>query len=159
MELVPFGTTKKCPKCGGNTFDRIFYVADNMAGDVPEEHMKVRCAACGAAFPPELPLDATKQKPCREDDCIHWSHDCPSCAGFCDRVEMAELGCKFEPRKPPEPELKPCPFCHGAAKAYRFDSNHDELAGPTQIKCQTCWAEVYAHTRAEAIAAWNRRAQ
>lgn len=158
MDLKPFGSAGKCPKCGSEKQERRWQGVDLGRG-IGIEHIEACCADCGFEFPDELPLDATKQKPCREDDCIHWSHDCPSCAGFCDRVEMAELGCKFEPRKPPEPELKPCPFCHGAAKAYRFDSNHDELAGPTQIKCQTCWAEVYAHTRAEAIAAWNRRAQ
>ena len=56
-----------------------------------------------------------------------------------------------------ENELKPCPFCGGAAEVYC-----DREMGGSQyrIKCTNCPADVGRHwywKKNDAIAAWNRR--
>jgi Lar family restriction alleviation protein len=49
-------------------------------------------------------------------------------------------------------ELKPCPFCGGEAEATEYnDSDYT-------IMCKNCHAEIGWREKAEAIAAWNRRA-
>ena len=50
-------------------------------------------------------------------------------------------------------ELKPCPFCGGEAKLRRYgDSAY------CYIECSQCEIGAYFYdTKAEAIAAWNRR--
>lgn len=48
-------------------------------------------------------------------------------------------------------ELKPCPFCGGKAALWgRFDGY--------EVYCINCLAKVEQDGRAEAIEAWNRRA-
>ena len=52
-------------------------------------------------------------------------------------------------------ELKPCPFCGGEAELMV-----GKYYGTKWVECKTCHAESDAFdTRAEAIDAWNRRAE
>lgn len=59
-----------------------------------------------------------------------------------------------------EEKLKPCPFCGGEARMWSWN-------GGTRIDCKnwssknerTHYVGVGARTKAEAIAAWNRRAE
>jgi len=46
--------------------------------------------------------------------------------------------------------LKPCPFCGGEA---------DHIEGSRIVECVTCHGGFYEGSEAEAIAAWNRRAE
>lgn len=54
-------------------------------------------------------------------------------------------------------ELKPCPFCGSDAYLYRCDV---EIAKPYTVLCENCEivTKNYA-SEAEAIKAWNRRAE
>lgn len=52
-------------------------------------------------------------------------------------------------------ELKPCPFCGGTATAQKNSNTW------WRIKCDNCPCEVgryWYHKKADAIEAWNRRA-
>lgn len=54
-------------------------------------------------------------------------------------------------------ELKPCPFCGGEAQILVQTMFDDVFFG---AKCNNCGAEAAAkNTEAEAIAAWNTRAE
>ena len=55
-------------------------------------------------------------------------------------------------------ELKPCPFCGGVAEVWQIDerSTGHEVAC-ADIRCNVK-SVAWGMTRAEAIAAWNRRA-
>lgn len=48
-----------------------------------------------------------------------------------------------------EPKLLPCPWCGEAAEIIDHGSSY-------RVVCSTCWPP-WGDTRAEAIAAWNRR--
>ena len=52
-----------------------------------------------------------------------------------------------------ETTLLPCPFCGGEARHY--------ASGPIDhhIECVECYADTHRDTEAEAIAAWNTRAE
>ena len=63
-------------------------------------------------------------------------------------------------------ELKPCPFCGGEAFSYSIAPHTHELAkfmpdhpGSGFVECRGCSASMSGDSEAEAIAAWNRRAQ
>jgi hypothetical protein len=49
--------------------------------------------------------------------------------------------------------MKPCPFCSSAAVAETLDSR----SAWAYCDNEECGVELWADTRAEAIAAWNRR--
>ena len=49
--------------------------------------------------------------------------------------------------------LKPCPFCGGEADYY------ENYYHGCNIYCQKCGAEFECDSEAEAIEAWNRRAE
>jgi hypothetical protein len=52
-------------------------------------------------------------------------------------------------------ELKPCPFCESANLRVAHVYNDEDWC----VQCCDCWsAGGHGHTKAEAIAAWNRRA-
>lgn len=53
-----------------------------------------------------------------------------------------------------KPELKPCPFCGGAAKPFSYY----KFSG---VSCKDCGASLKVESLSErgAITAWNRRAQ
>lgn len=52
-------------------------------------------------------------------------------------------------------ELKPCPFCGGKAYITTFDV----FGGVHYAVCRNCKARVGKPSEADAVAAWNRRAQ
>jgi len=53
-------------------------------------------------------------------------------------------------------ELKPCPFCGGEAEPFNPFGN---INGPWYVRCSDCGGSIrFEHTEAEAIAAWNTRA-
>ena len=55
-------------------------------------------------------------------------------------------------------DLKPCPFCGGEAVFH--NSLRPPETYPCRVYCDNCWAEVGGYsTEAEAIAAWNSRAE
>ncbi len=55
------------------------------------------------------------------------------------------------------PELKPCPFCGG--KAYLRDDESHSTAAFIGCSTEECFGEIHwEQTAAEAIAAWNTRA-
>lgn len=55
-------------------------------------------------------------------------------------------------------DLKPCPFCGGEAVFH--DCLRPPETYPCRVYCDNCWAEVGGYsTEAEAIAAWNSRAE
>ena len=55
-------------------------------------------------------------------------------------------------------ELLPCPFCGGEAVFH--DCLRPPETFPCRVYCDNCWAEVGGYsTKAEAIAAWNTRAE
>lgn len=69
-------------------------------------------------------------------------------------------------------ELKPCPFCGGDAKTYDYECEEDiydpDTLGFVDTEyftrwgcgCETCGAMIpEKHTEAEAIEAWNTRAE
>lgn len=49
-------------------------------------------------------------------------------------------------------ELLPCPFCGGAAFAYKAP-----MSGSGFVECTKCTAAVSGDNKADAIAKWNRR--
>ena len=53
-------------------------------------------------------------------------------------------------------ELKPCPFCGGAAKMRHFQKFYRVAC--EDIECECVAESGYHATKAEAIEAWNRRA-
>ena len=65
----------------------------------------------------------------------------------------------------PSPELKPCPFCGGEAEI-SATGDYDEIV--VSVRCTECTARVrladdsrdrdFDKLKAEAVAAWNRRA-
>lgn len=64
-----------------------------------------------------------------------------------------------------EPELKPCPFCGGGAEIalFGYDCGHEGnvicLSDTCPAMCRVAWGpRDICKTRAEAVAAWNRRA-
>ena len=64
-----------------------------------------------------------------------------------------------------EPELKPCPFCGGEAKIalFGYDCGHEGnvicMSDTCPAMCRVDWGpRDICKTKAEAIAAWNRRA-
>ena len=77
-----------------------------------------------------------------------------------EAFEMTD--CKLYQADPIEPELKPCPFCGGEAelvKAYRFGTGCSSSG--FKVKCRGCEdgrTDIYTE-EAEAVAAWNRRAE
>lgn len=55
-------------------------------------------------------------------------------------------------------ELRPCPFCGGEAAVSIVPFINAEGSGYV-AQCESCWAKSgYYQTKAEAIEAWNRRA-
>lgn len=50
------------------------------------------------------------------------------------------------------PELKPCPFCGGKARAYKY-------AGEEWVGCQICCIRTPMKELEKAIADWNRRVE
>lgn len=90
-------------------------------------------------------------------------------SGYYDRMGTRPLieWLNAEVYAEPEP-LKPCPFCGGAAKAQEYgEYGADENEGEVYCTSDDCpayvgvsWGEnSTCHTRAEAVAAWNRRAE
>ena len=58
-------------------------------------------------------------------------------------------------------KLKPCPFCGGEARlTYSTDNHHQPYVTCDTPKCPGCNGyQWHYHTEAEAIEAWNRRAE
>lgn len=54
-------------------------------------------------------------------------------------------------------ELLPCPFCGGAAKLFHDTSSDDERNWVFVVECADWTCTDARKTKAEAIAAWNRR--
>ena len=59
-----------------------------------------------------------------------------------------------------EEELLSCPFCEGD-NIDVFETDFGQAEEPYQfaVKCKSCGALVSAENKADAIAAWNRRAK
>jgi Lar family restriction alleviation protein len=58
--------------------------------------------------------------------------------------------------------LKPCPFCGSSVRLMRLLSDAGRRAGDPpayDVECNKCWVWGRWSTEAEAIAAWNRRAE
>ena len=51
-------------------------------------------------------------------------------------------------------KLKPCPFCGGAAELYA----PEHYGAPREVMCDCGARGALSYSKAEAIAAWNRRA-
>lgn len=58
-----------------------------------------------------------------------------------------------------EPELKPCPFCGGVATMLHFKREKCYRVSCDDIDCCCVAHSGYHLTEAEAIEAWNRRAE
>lgn len=59
------------------------------------------------------------------------------------------------------PEIKPCPFCGGAAEVQEVDivmfERFEDREKRFYVQCQCCNAASDLHTRRNAIARWNMR--
>lgn len=55
-------------------------------------------------------------------------------------------------------ELKPCPFCGSEAHIYRHPTIGNYAPACNNDRCEVYWQREYG-TEAEAIAAWNTRAE
>lgn len=64
-----------------------------------------------------------------------------------------------------EIELKPCPFCGGAAKAYEIPVHKHYFVGLPQlggggfVECMNCTACLSENSKEKVIEAWNRRSE
>lgn len=86
----------------------------------------------------------------------------------CDECECAKHGhkgislCEFRwlTLEAEEEKPLPCPFC-GGDNIDIFETDFGQSEEPYQfaVKCKSCGALVSAEDKAEAIAAWNRRAK
>lgn len=78
----------------------------------------------------------------------HISGPCPSCPAFGGPCAFNWLALECEDEKP-----LPCPFCGGNASVIEV-MNYTAVA----VRCDSCHATSGNYdTKAEAIAAWNRR--
>lgn len=219
MDLKPFGSAGKCPKCGAMTRMLRWQVVVNL--EIRQERIQIQCASCGYTWY-ELPLDATPEHTCAECnlkvrktiepqlyECAYRGDEFTGDTPACDRFEpmpekhdkpnkcincmlsMASdvgdwLSCpvrvgrfaadatacdKFvepptpsrprqdEPATPPQPELKPCPWCKSIPIA-RTVPAHNATYFMRQCDNDECPVKPYTpvhSTQAEADDAWNRR--
>lgn len=174
MDLKPFGSAGKCPKCDGVVSPKVVYEESGLHSG----ELRRGCERCGYTWW-ELPMDATpKDKDCDRclessnwqcppDMCSYQGHSAepPKAEHTCGECEKRSRVClnsplpsdpacdRFVPRKA-EPELLPCPFCGGEAHIVFTE------AGEAWVTCRDCGVQTAVRTSGErATVLWNRRAK